>query len=63
MVARIVLPGEVPSPSDPPTGCTFHPRCPLFEANLCELSVPALLEVGGGTRAACHVVARERVMA
>ena len=54
---------DIPSLLNVPSGCAFHPRCPLFEANLCELTVPALLEVGGGTRAACHVVQRERVMA
>lgn len=34
--SRIVLPGEVPSPSNPPCGCTFHPRCPLTRAKAAE---------------------------
>ena len=33
---RIVLPGEVPSPSNPPTGCPFHPRCPLTRQKAAE---------------------------
>jgi oligopeptide/dipeptide ABC transporter ATP-binding protein len=33
---RIVLPGEVPSPSNPPTGCHFHPRCPLTRQKAAE---------------------------
>jgi oligopeptide/dipeptide ABC transporter ATP-binding protein len=33
---RIVLPGEVPSPSNPPTGCAFHPRCPLTRQKAAE---------------------------
>ncbi|PJF46617.1 MAG: oligopeptide ABC transporter ATP-binding protein, partial [Chloroflexi bacterium] len=37
-----------------------HPRCPLFEEGLCEVSVPPLADMGEGTRVACHVVARER---
>jgi oligopeptide/dipeptide ABC transporter ATP-binding protein len=50
---RIVLRGEVPSPIDPPAGCTFHPRCAFAEAR-CRSETPQLL----GTTAhqvACHV--------
>ena len=51
---RIKLPGEMPSPVDPPSGCAFHPRCPYAE-DRCKVSAP-LLERGGGTHSvACHV--------
>ena len=52
--ARVPLQGEVPSPLAPPSGCTFHPRCPLAQAR-CRAEVPALREVGG-RRVACHLV-------
>jgi oligopeptide/dipeptide ABC transporter ATP-binding protein len=51
--ARIVLPGETPSPIDPPPGCPFHPRCPLAEAR-CRTEAPALREVAPGHWASCH---------
>ncbi|GAA5031529.1 dipeptide ABC transporter ATP-binding protein [Terrabacter aeriphilus] len=51
------LPGDVPDPAAPPTGCRFHPRCPrAFEP--CAGEVPALLEVVPGHRAACHLHTR-----
>jgi oligopeptide/dipeptide ABC transporter ATP-binding protein len=51
---RIILPGDVPSPVDPPPGCHFHPRCPArFEP--CDKVVPELLPVAGGTRVRCHL--------
>ena len=51
---RIVLTGELPSPLNPPTGCTFHPRCPwMFEP--CPRSNPHLL-AQGGSLVACHAV-------
>jgi oligopeptide/dipeptide ABC transporter ATP-binding protein len=52
------LPGEVPDPANPPTGCRFHPRCPLSEP-ICQSVDPALAELKPGHRAACHVTARE----
>jgi oligopeptide/dipeptide ABC transporter ATP-binding protein len=50
---------DIPSLLNLPAGCTFHPRCPRFEAGLCDVQVPELVDVGHGAQAACHVVARE----
>jgi dipeptide transport system ATP-binding protein len=51
---RIVLKGELPSPLSPPTGCTFHPRCPIaFE--ICNRLNPALL-AHDASLVACHAV-------
>ncbi|MDB6066507.1 MAG: peptide transporter substrate-binding protein [Pedosphaera sp.] len=51
---RIVLPGDVPSPMHPPTGCPFHPRCPMAQMPRCGAEIPALREVTPGHWAACH---------
>jgi oligopeptide transport system ATP-binding protein len=52
---RLVLEGEVPSPIDPPPGCTFHPRCPRRVPGTCDKDVPPLDETAAGTghRVAC----------
>ena len=49
---RVVLGGEVPSPLNPPTGCVFHPRCPIA-VDRCPREVPELREIRPGHRAAC----------
>jgi oligopeptide/dipeptide ABC transporter ATP-binding protein len=49
---HLVLGGEVPSPLNPPSGCVFHPRCPMAIAE-CARMVPELREVRPGHRAAC----------
>lgn len=51
---RILLPGEVPSPIDPPLGCPFHPRCPMAQLPRCKVEAPTLREVTPGHWAACH---------
>src|ERR1700731_2006005 len=49
-----LLQGDVPSPINPPPGCTFHTRCPYAETR-CKVDVPALREVIPGHRVACHL--------
>jgi oligopeptide transport system ATP-binding protein len=51
---RILLPGDVPSPIHPPSGCPFHPRCPVAEPR-CRTEVPVLRELAVGHRASCHL--------
>ncbi len=51
---------EVPSLLELPPGCAFHPRCPLAEADLCDVLVPELLPVPEQREVACHIAVRER---
>jgi oligopeptide transport system ATP-binding protein len=51
---RIKLPGEVPSPLNPPSGCSFHPRCP-YAKDICRSADPPLIRGGGGHAVACHI--------
>jgi len=48
------IPGEIPSPANPPSGCVFHPRCPL-RIGRCDSEVPLLRTLDTGHQAACHV--------
>jgi oligopeptide transport system ATP-binding protein len=50
---EIILPGEVPSPLNPPSGCRFHPRCP-HAMGRCAQQEPILSDVGGSL-VACHL--------
>src|SRR5690606_20315379 len=56
---RTPVAGEVPSPLNPPPGCTFHPRCPLANER-CRREVPRTLPAPGG-EVACHAVEEGRL--
>jgi oligopeptide transport system ATP-binding protein len=54
---RIVLPGEMPNPEQPPSGCPFHPRCPKVMV-VCDSEAPLQLDIGEGGRhhlVRCHL--------
>jgi oligopeptide transport system ATP-binding protein len=51
---RMVVRGEVPSPLNPPSGCVFHPRCPIAVSR-CSAEIPPLREIRPGHWAACHL--------
>ena len=51
--------GEVPNPITPPSGCSFHPRCPLANER-CRREAPLLRDLGGGQQVACHAVEEQR---
>ena len=53
--SRLPILGEVPDPASPPSGCAFHPRCPIAQAR-CRAEAPVLREVAPGHQAACHCV-------
>ena len=52
--SRILLPGDVPSPANPPPGCKFHPRCRYAQEH-CAVEEPILREVTPGHFVSCHL--------
>ncbi|WP_425485256.1 oligopeptide/dipeptide ABC transporter ATP-binding protein [Burkholderia guangdongensis] len=52
--------GEIPSPLNPPSGCTFHPRCPHANAR-CQSEKPELAAQPDGSHVACHAVHEQRI--
>ena len=52
---RKVIPGEPPSAMNVPEGCPFHPRCPSFMKNVCEIARPVLKNVESNHLTACHL--------
>jgi oligopeptide/dipeptide ABC transporter ATP-binding protein len=56
-VKRILLEGDVPSPVNPPPGCTFHPRC-RYAREVCRTEAPAYRELGQDHWVTCHFADR-----
>jgi len=56
-IKRQIISGDVPSPINPPSGCTFHPRCPEV-IDECKYKVPSLETITQGHKASCHLIAK-----
>jgi oligopeptide/dipeptide ABC transporter ATP-binding protein len=52
---RIILNGDIPSPSNPPSGCKFHTRC-QYATEICKNGAPKYKDVGGEHFVACHLI-------
>jgi peptide/nickel transport system ATP-binding protein len=50
----ILLPGDLPSPANPPAACRFHTRCPYIQPTRCTTDVPPLRKLSDGHVVACH---------
>jgi oligopeptide transport system ATP-binding protein len=55
---KVILKGDVPSPINPPSGCSFHTRCP-FVRDICSKEEPEFVDRGGGHYVACHLSPEE----
>ena len=51
---RVILKGDLPSPANPPSGCTFHPRCPVANER-CKTNIPILQDIDSGHHVSCHL--------
>ena len=54
-IKRQILTGDIPNPANPPTGCSFHTRCPQAE-DICKRKAPEMKEKNEHHRVACHAV-------
>lgn len=52
--SRIILPGDIPNPANPPPGCRFHPRC-RYARDRCKTEIPKLRDIAPGHQVACHL--------
>jgi peptide/nickel transport system ATP-binding protein len=57
---RTPVAGEVPNPLNPPSGCTFHPRCP-FANDRCKSEAPKMIVADDGSMVSCHAVEEKRI--
>ncbi len=55
---RLLVPGEIPSPTSPPPGCPFHPRCPYAEAICRDDPPPPIVRIDETRTSACHFAER-----
>ncbi|MGD1877624.1 MAG: dipeptide ABC transporter ATP-binding protein [Kiloniellaceae bacterium] len=52
---RIILEGNLPSVTTPPSGCVFHTRCPRYIGDVCKTELPPVVTLGSGHEIACHL--------